>query len=178
MQQSSRAGASETLQRSVSASPHRDALAENESAREVMGEPTLRVIAHELVKVIKSNVAIDWMHRDSARANIRRHVKPAVAQIWISARLAGRGGAERAATGGSAVGGVGVGSPRVSESPLTRPWQRSTVTRRGWERSHEMWVLLRLRHSAVSVGLTNHRIVAHAHFAPSQRRFYRCARQF
>ncbi|MDP3720057.1 MAG: type I restriction endonuclease subunit R [Acidobacteriota bacterium] len=52
-----------------------DALAENDSAREVMGEPQLRVIAHELVSVIKSNVSVDWMHRDSARANIRRHVK-------------------------------------------------------------------------------------------------------
>jgi type I restriction enzyme, R subunit len=52
-----------------------DALAENESARQVMGEPALRVIAHELVTVIKGNVTVDWMHRDSARANIRRHVK-------------------------------------------------------------------------------------------------------
>jgi type I restriction enzyme R subunit len=52
-----------------------DALAENESAREVMGEPILRLIAHELVAVIKRNVSVDWMHRDSARANIRRHVK-------------------------------------------------------------------------------------------------------
>jgi type I restriction enzyme R subunit len=52
-----------------------DALAENESARQVMGEPALRIIAHELVAVIKSNVSVDWMHRDSARANIRRHVK-------------------------------------------------------------------------------------------------------
>ena len=52
-----------------------DALAENESARQVMGEPTLRVIAHELVTVIKGNVSVDWMHRESARANIRRHVK-------------------------------------------------------------------------------------------------------
>jgi type I restriction enzyme, R subunit len=52
-----------------------DALAQNQSAREVMGEPTLRVIAHELVTVIKGNVTVDWMHRDSARANIRRHVK-------------------------------------------------------------------------------------------------------
>jgi type I restriction enzyme, R subunit len=52
-----------------------DALAENESARQVMGEPTLRVIAQELVTVIKGNVSVDWMHRDSARANIRRHVK-------------------------------------------------------------------------------------------------------
>jgi type I restriction enzyme R subunit len=52
-----------------------DALAENASARQVMGEPALRVIAHELVTVIKNNVSVDWMHRDSARANIRRHVK-------------------------------------------------------------------------------------------------------
>lgn len=52
-----------------------DALAQNESARDVMGEPALRVIAHELMQVIKSNVSIDWMHRTSARANIRRHVK-------------------------------------------------------------------------------------------------------
>ena len=52
-----------------------DALAQNESARDVMGEPALRVIAHELVQVIKSNVSIDWMHRTNARANIRRHVK-------------------------------------------------------------------------------------------------------
>jgi len=52
-----------------------DALAENQSARDIMGEPALRLIAHELVTVIKGNVTVDWMHRDSARANIRRHVK-------------------------------------------------------------------------------------------------------
>src|SRR6202040_3992055 len=52
-----------------------DALAENDSARQGMGETALRVIAHELVKVIKGNVRTDWMHRDSARARIRVHVK-------------------------------------------------------------------------------------------------------
>ena len=52
-----------------------DALAENDSAREAMGEPALRVIAHELVQVIKGNVSTDWMHRASARARIRVHVK-------------------------------------------------------------------------------------------------------
>ena len=51
------------------------ALAENESARQVMGEPALRVIAHELVTVIKSNVSVDWMHKESTRARIRVHVK-------------------------------------------------------------------------------------------------------
>jgi type I restriction enzyme R subunit len=52
-----------------------DALAANDSAREAMGEPALRVIAHELVQVIKGNLSIDWMHREAARARIRVHVK-------------------------------------------------------------------------------------------------------
>jgi type I restriction enzyme R subunit len=52
-----------------------DALAENQSACDIMGEPALRVIAHELMKSIKENVSVDWMHRDSARARIRILVK-------------------------------------------------------------------------------------------------------
>jgi type I restriction enzyme R subunit len=52
-----------------------DALAENESARQVMGEPALRVIATELVKSVKGNVTVDWMHREAARARMRVLVK-------------------------------------------------------------------------------------------------------
>jgi type I restriction enzyme R subunit len=52
-----------------------DALAENESARQVMGEPTLRVIAHELVISIKNSVSVDWMHREATRARMRVLVK-------------------------------------------------------------------------------------------------------
>jgi type I restriction enzyme, R subunit len=52
-----------------------DALAENESARQVMGEPALRVIATELVKNVKSNISVDWMHREAARARMRVLVK-------------------------------------------------------------------------------------------------------
>lgn len=52
-----------------------DALSDNASARELMGDPALRVIAHELTQMIKDNVTVDWMHRESARANIRRLVK-------------------------------------------------------------------------------------------------------
>ena len=52
-----------------------DALAENESARQVMGEPALRVIAHELVASLKSNVSVDWTHREAARARMRVLVK-------------------------------------------------------------------------------------------------------
>jgi type I restriction enzyme, R subunit len=52
-----------------------DALAQNASARDFMGDEKLRVIAHELLKRVKSNVTVDWMHRDSARAKIRVLVK-------------------------------------------------------------------------------------------------------
>jgi type I restriction enzyme R subunit len=52
-----------------------DALAENESARQVMGEPALRVIATELVKSIKGTISVDWMHREAARAQMRVLVK-------------------------------------------------------------------------------------------------------
>ena len=52
-----------------------DALAENESAVEVMGDDKLRVIAHELLNSLKSNVTVDWAHRESARARMRVLVK-------------------------------------------------------------------------------------------------------
>ncbi len=52
-----------------------DALAENDSARQAMGEPALRVIAHELVTQIRASVSVDWMHREAARARIRVLVK-------------------------------------------------------------------------------------------------------
>jgi type I restriction enzyme, R subunit len=52
-----------------------DALAESQSAREVMGEPQLRVIAHELMLSIRSNLTVDWMHREAARARMRVLVK-------------------------------------------------------------------------------------------------------
>ena len=52
-----------------------DALAENESARTVMGEPALRVIAHELVSSIRGSISVDWMHRENARARMRVLVK-------------------------------------------------------------------------------------------------------
>lgn len=52
-----------------------DALAQNENARDVLGDEKLRVIAHELLNRVKSNVTVDWIHRDSARAKIRVLVK-------------------------------------------------------------------------------------------------------
>ena len=52
-----------------------DALAENESAVEVMGDAQLRVIAHELLVSLRENVSVDWAHRESARARLRVLVK-------------------------------------------------------------------------------------------------------
>ena len=52
-----------------------DALAQNESAVEVMGDDKLRVIAHELLSRLKSNASVDWQHRASARARMRVLVK-------------------------------------------------------------------------------------------------------
>lgn len=52
-----------------------DALAENQSAVEVMGDASLRVIAHELLTSLKGSITVDWAHRESARARMRVLVK-------------------------------------------------------------------------------------------------------
>ena len=52
-----------------------DALSENQSALEMMGDEKLRLIAHELLVNLKENVSVDWAHRDSARARMRVLVK-------------------------------------------------------------------------------------------------------
>ncbi|MHB8744561.1 MAG: type I restriction endonuclease subunit R [Sulfuricaulis sp.] len=52
-----------------------DALAENESAVQAMGDDRLKVIAHELLVSLRENVSVDWAHRDSARARMRVLVK-------------------------------------------------------------------------------------------------------
>jgi len=52
-----------------------DALAENESAVEVMGDQQLRMIAHELLAQLKKNVTVDWAQREAARARMRVLVK-------------------------------------------------------------------------------------------------------
>ena len=52
-----------------------DALAESESAVELMGNDSLKVIAHELLISLKGSVTVDWSHRESARARMRVLVK-------------------------------------------------------------------------------------------------------
>lgn len=52
-----------------------DALAQNESAVQVMGDAQLRIIAHELLNSLKTNASVDWQHRETARARMRILVK-------------------------------------------------------------------------------------------------------
>ena len=52
-----------------------DALAENNSAVEILGDDKLKLIAHELLISLKSNISVDWAHRESARARLRILVK-------------------------------------------------------------------------------------------------------
>jgi type I restriction enzyme R subunit len=52
-----------------------DALADNESAREVLGDETLKTMARELVNTVRKNVTIDWTLRDSVQAKLRVLVK-------------------------------------------------------------------------------------------------------
>jgi type I restriction enzyme R subunit len=52
-----------------------DALETNDSAVKVLGEPTLKTIARELVATVRRNVTIDWTLRENVRAQLRVVVK-------------------------------------------------------------------------------------------------------
>jgi len=52
-----------------------DALADNESAVEILGNETLRLMAVELVKIIRQNVGVDWTLRKNIQAKIMVNVK-------------------------------------------------------------------------------------------------------
>ena len=52
-----------------------DALETNDSAVRVLGEPTLKKIAQELVASVRKNVTIDWTVRENVRANLRVIIK-------------------------------------------------------------------------------------------------------
>ncbi|HEY9766602.1 MAG TPA: DUF3387 domain-containing protein, partial [Chroococcales cyanobacterium] len=52
-----------------------DALGVNDSAVQVLGDETLKIIARELSATIRKNVTIDWTQKDSVRAKLRVLVK-------------------------------------------------------------------------------------------------------
>jgi type I restriction enzyme R subunit len=52
-----------------------DALADNHSARDVMQDTTLKMIARELADRIKAKASLDWTQRETVRADMRRTVR-------------------------------------------------------------------------------------------------------
>lgn len=52
-----------------------DALDTNDSAVQILGYETLKIIARDLVQAVKSNISIDWNVKESARAKIKVIVK-------------------------------------------------------------------------------------------------------
>jgi type I restriction enzyme R subunit len=52
-----------------------DALADNASAREVLRDDTLKLIARELADRIKAKASLDWTQREAVRADMRRTVR-------------------------------------------------------------------------------------------------------
>ncbi|MDT8782555.1 MAG: type I restriction endonuclease subunit R [Candidatus Bathyarchaeota archaeon] len=52
-----------------------DALADNESAKQVLGDETLKTMAKELVDTVRKNVTVDWTIRDAVQAKLRLLVK-------------------------------------------------------------------------------------------------------
>jgi type I restriction enzyme, R subunit len=52
-----------------------DALADNESARQHMQDAALKLIARELAERIKTKVSLDWIQRETVRADMRRTIR-------------------------------------------------------------------------------------------------------
>ena len=52
-----------------------DALADNESARDVLGDEVLKKISRELTEIVRKNTSIDWKLRETVRAKLRAIVK-------------------------------------------------------------------------------------------------------
>ncbi len=52
-----------------------DALADNPKAESVLGDQTLKMIAHELVDSVRRNTSIDWQIKESVQAKLRVLVK-------------------------------------------------------------------------------------------------------
>jgi type I restriction enzyme, R subunit len=65
-----------------------DALAENGSARDLMANDTLRVMARELSEIVKNMPKLDWTERESVRAGLRRSVRRLLARYGYPPDLA------------------------------------------------------------------------------------------
>ena len=52
-----------------------DALANNSSAQDWMGDGTLKAMAEELAEKLRNNLTIDWKYKENVRAKLRRLIK-------------------------------------------------------------------------------------------------------
>jgi len=52
-----------------------DALADNPTAETILGDKTLKAIAHELVESVRKNTSIDWQLKESVQAKMRTMIK-------------------------------------------------------------------------------------------------------
>jgi type I restriction enzyme, R subunit len=52
-----------------------DALAANPTAETILGDVTLKAIAHELVQTVRKNTSIDWQIKSNVQANLRVMIK-------------------------------------------------------------------------------------------------------
>ena len=52
-----------------------DALADNPTAETILGDATLKAIAHELVESVRRNTSIDWQLKESVQAKMRTMIK-------------------------------------------------------------------------------------------------------
>jgi type I restriction enzyme, R subunit len=73
MQQQQREGAQLNLSEDEKA--FYDALADNQSAKDVLGDKVLMAMARELVETIHRNVKVDWTMRESVQANLRIEIR-------------------------------------------------------------------------------------------------------
>lgn len=65
-----------------------DALADNDSAVEVMKSDALRLMARELTEMVKAMPRLDWTQRESVRASLRRNVRRLLAKYGYPPDLA------------------------------------------------------------------------------------------
>jgi type I restriction enzyme R subunit len=78
----------EELGLSVEETAFYDALAENGSAREVMESDTLRLMARQLAETVRRMPKLDWMQRESVKADLRRNVRRLLAKYGYPPDLA------------------------------------------------------------------------------------------
>ena len=69
-----------------------DALAQNESAQELMGEEVLVEMAREVAKKLRENLTVDWAVRESVRARLRILIRQLLRQYKYPPRRSKPGG--------------------------------------------------------------------------------------